>query len=230
MTTKQIICTLAVLAALALVASLSPAPSADAPVAGTDTVLVAATPAPSVPAPVAPAPVSSPLDGKLVVATLLTMLAVKRRDHEGEAVRYRLDLDAVCGVDWSTHQGFLSAKEAEAPRLKLIQLLANRAAFYNVSKALSRSASGYRERWSLPLKAVQALVDRLDRRNSRAIEKYEKRISSLIGIEAGALTAESEREGYILLDEGVEEDDAGYPLMSTHRWEIDLLRKEFRIY
>ena len=226
MTTKQIICTLAVLAALALVASLSPAPSADAPVAGTDTVLVAAATAPSVPAPVAPAPVSSPL----VVATLLTMIAVKRRDHKGEAVRYRLDLDAVCGVDWSTHQGFLSAKEAEAPRLKLIQLLANRAAFYNVSKALSRSASGYRERWSLPLKAVQALVDRLDRRNSRAIEKYEKRISSLIGIEAGALTAESEREGYILLDEGVEEDDAGYPLMSTHRWEIDLLRKEFRIY
>ena len=226
MTTKQIICTLAVLAALALVASLSPAPSADAPVAGTDTVLVAAATAPSVPSPAAPAPVSSPL----VVATLLSMLAVKRRDHKGEAVRYRLDLDAVCGVDWSTHQGFLSAKEAEAPRLKLIQLLANRAAFYNVSKALTRSAAGYRERWSLPLKAVQALVDRLDRRNSRAIEKYEKRISSLIGIEAGALTAESEREGYILLDEGVEEDDAGYPLMSTHRWEIDLLRKEFRIY
>ena len=226
MTTKQIICTLAVLAALALVASLSPAPSADAPVAGTDTVLVAAATAPSVPSPAAPAPVSSPL----VVATLLSMLAVKRRDHKGETPRYRLDLDAVCGVDWSGHTGFLSAKEAEAPRLKLIQLLANRAAFYNVSKALTRSASGYRERWSLPLKAVQALVDRLDRRNSRAIEKYEKRISSLIGIEAGALTAESEREGYILLDDGVEEDDAGYPLMSTHRWEIDLLRKEFRIY
>ena len=226
MTTKQIICTLAVLAALALVASLSPAPSADAPVAGTDTVLVAAATAPSVPSPAAPAPVSSPL----VVATLLSMLAVKRRDHKGETPRYRLDLDAVCGVDWSGHTGFLSAKEAEAPRLKLIQLLANRAAFYNVSKALTRSAAGYRERWSLPLKAVQALVDRLDRRNSRAIEKYEKRISSLIGIEAGALTAESEREGYILLDDGVEEDDAGYPLMSTHRWEIDLLRKEFRIY
>ena len=225
MTTRSILCTL-VLVALASFVSLSPAPSADAPVAGTDTVLVAAATAPSVPSPAAPAPVSSPL----VVATLLSMLAVKRRDHKGEAVRYRLDLDAVCGVDWSTHQGFLSAKEAEAPRLKLIQLLANRAAFYNVSKALTRSAAGYRERWSLPLKAVQALVDRLDRRNSRAIEKYEKRISSLIGIEAGALTAESEREGYILLDEGVEEDDAGYPLMSTHRWEIDLLRKEFRIY
>ena len=214
-----------VLVALASFASLSPAPSADAPVAGTTAVLVAATPAPS-PSPAAPAPVSSPL----VVATLLTMLAVKRRDHKGEAVRYRLDLDAVCGVDWSGHTGFLSAKEAEAPRLKLIQLLANRAAFYNVSKALTRSASGYRERWSLPLKAVQALVDRLDRRNSRAIEKYEKRISSLIGIEAGALTAESEREGYILLDDGLETDDAGYPLLGTHRWEIDLLKKEFRIY
>ena len=216
---------LIVLAALALVAASFASPAADVP-AGTEAVLMAATPAPSVPAPVAPAPVSSPL----VVATLLTMLAVKRRDHKGEAVRYRLDLDAVCGVDWSTHQGFLSAKEAEAPRLKLIQLLANRAAFYNVSKALTRSASGYRERWSLPLKAVQALVDRLDRRNSRAIEKYEKRISSLIGIEAGALTAESEREGYILLDDGVETDDAGYPLLRTHRWEIDLLKKEFRIY
>ena len=228
MTTRSILCTL--VSTLLLVVALASAPaSADVP-AGTEAVLVAATPAPSVPAPAAPAPVSSPLDGKLVVATLLTMLAVKRRDHKGEAVRYRLDLDAVCGVDWSGHTGFLSAKEAEAPRLKLIQLLANRAAFYNVSKALARSAAGYRERWSLPLKAVQALVDRLDRRNSRAIEKYEKRISSLIGIEAGALTAESEREGYILLDEGVEEDDAGYPLMSTHRWEIDLLRKEFRIY
>ena len=212
---------LVALAALALVSFASPA--ADAPAAGTTTaVLVAATS----PSPAAPAPAPS----SLVIATLLTMLAVKRRDHKGETPRYRLDLDAVCGVDWSTHQGFLSAKEAEAPRLKLIQLLANRAAFYNVSKALTRSASGYRERWSLPLKAVQALVDRLDRRNSRAIEKYEKRISSLIGIEAGALTAESEREGYILLDEGVEEDDAGYPLMSTHRWEIDLLKKEFLIY
>ena len=213
---------LAALVALALAASTV----VDAPVAGTEAVLVAATPAPSVPSPAAPAPTPS----SLVIATLLTMFAVKRRDHKGEAVRYRLDLDAVCGVDWSTHQGFLSAKEAEAPRLKLIQLLANRAAFYNVSKALTRSASGYRERWSLPLKAVQALVDRLDRRNSRAIEKYEKRISSLIGIEAGALTAESEREGYILLDDGVETDDAGYPLLATHRWEIDLLKKEFLIY
>ena len=222
MTTKQLICTLAV---LFLAACSTASSAADVP-AGTEAVLVAATPAPSVPAPAAPAPVSSPL----VVATLLAMLAVKRRDHKGEAVRYRLDLDAVCGVDWSGHTGFLSAKEAEAPRLKLIQLLANRAAFYNVSKALTRSASGYRERWSLPLKAVQALVDRLDRRNSRAIEKYEERIASLVGIKAAALTAESEREGYILLDDGVEEDDAGYPLMSTHRWEIDLLRKEFRIY
>ena len=223
MTTSRILCALVLVAVAALASLLSPAPaSADVP-AGTEAVLVAATPAPSSPA--APAPAPSP-----VVATLLTMLAVKRRDHKGEAVRYRLDLDAVCGVDWSGHTGFLSAKEAEAPRLKLIQLLANRAAFYNVSKALTRSASGYRERWSLPLKAVQALVDRLDRRNSRAIEKYEKRISSLIGIEAGALTAESEREGYILLDDGVEEDDAGYPLLGTHRWEIDLLKKEFRIY
>ena len=218
---------LVLIAALALVVASFASPAADAHVAGTPAaVLVAATPAPSVPSPAATAPAPTPL----VVATLLTMLAVKRRDHKGEAVRYRLDLDAVCGVDWSGHTGFLSAKEAEAPRLKLIQLLANRAAFYNVSKALTRSASGYRERWSLPLKAVQALVDRLDRRNSRAIKAYEKRISSLIGIEAGALTAESEREGYILLDDGVEEDDAGYPLMSTHRWEIDLLRKEFRIY
>ena len=223
MTTQKSFALIVLVALVSLVALLAPA-SADAPAGTAEAVLVTA-PAPST-TPAAPAPVSSPL----VVATLLTMLAVKRRDHKGEAVRYRLDLDAVCGVDWSTHQGFLSAKEAEAPRLKLIQLLANRAAFYNVSKALTRSASGYRERWSLPLKAVQALVDRLDRRNSRAIEKYEKRISSLIGIEAGALTAESEREGYILLDEGVEEDDAGYPLMSTHRWEIDLLRKEFRIY
>ena len=222
MTTKQLICTLAV---LFLAACSTASSAADVPAGTTTAVLVAATPAPS-PSPAAPAPAPSPV----VVATLLTMLAVKRRDHKGEAVRYRLDLDAVCGVDWSTHQGFLSAKEAEAPRLKLIQLLANRAAFYNVSKALTRSASGYRERWSLPLKAVQALVDRLDRRNSRAIEKYEKRISSLIGIEAGALTAESEREGYILLDDGVETDDAGYPLMGTHRWEIDLLKKEFRIY
>ena len=223
MTTKAFATLLLVALALALV-SLSPAPAADAPVAGTpNAVLVAAT-SPATPA--APAPAPAPL----IVATLLTMFAVKRRDHKGEAVRYRLDLDAVCGVDWSTHQGFLSAKEAEAPRLKLIQLLANRAAFYNVSKALTRSASGYRERWSLPLKAVQALVDRLDRRNSRAIEKYEKRISSLIGIEAGALTAESEREGYILLDDGVETDDAGYPLLTTHRWEIDLLKKEFLIY
>ena len=222
MTTKQLICTL--VSTLLLVVALASAPaSADVP-AGTEAVLVAASSPSTTPA--APAPAPSPV----VVATLLTMLAVKRRDHKGEAVRYRLDLDAVCGVDWSTHQGFLSAKEAEAPRLKLIQLLANRAAFYNVSKALTRSASGYRERWSLPLKAVQALVDRLDRRNSRAIEKYEKRISSLIGIEAGALTAESEREGYILLDDGVETDDAGYPLLRTHRWEIDLLRKEFRIY
>lgn len=221
MTIKQIICTLAVLF-LAALATLSPA-SVDVPVAGTDAVLVAATPAPS---PAAPAPAPS----SLVVATLLTMLAVKRRDHKGEAVRYRLDLDAVCGVDWSHHVGFLSAKEAEAPRLKLIQLLANRAAFYNVSEALTRSASGWRERWSLPLKAIQKLVDRLDRRNSREIEKYEERIASLVGIKAAALTAESEREGYILLDDGVEEDDAGYPLMSTHRWEIDLLRKEFRIY
>ena len=223
MTTRSILCTL--VSTLLLVVALASVPvSADVP-AGTEAVLVAATPAPS-PSPAAPAPAPSPV----VVATILTMLAVKRRDHKGETPRYRLDLDAVCGVDWSTHQGFLSAKEAEAPRLKLIQLLANRAAFYNVSKALARSAAGYRERWSLPLKAVQVLVDRLDRRNSRAIEKYEKRISSLIGIEAGALTAESEREGYILLDDGVETDDAGYPLMSTHRWEIDLLRKEFRIY
>ena len=181
----------------------------------------------------APASTDVPADtttSPFALATLLTMLAVKRRDHKGETPRYRLDLDAVCGVDWSTHQGFLSAKEAEAPRLKLIQLLANRAAFYNVSKALTRSASGWRERWSLPLKAIQKLVDRLDRRNSREIEKYEERIASLVGIKAAALTAESEREGYILLDDGVEEDDAGYPLMSTHRWEIDLLRKEFRIY
>ena len=221
MTTKQLICTLAV---LFLAACSTASSAADVP-AGTTTAVLVTAPAPSS-SPAAPAPAPSPV----VVATILVMLAVKRRDHKGETPRYRLDLDAVCGVDWSTHQGFLSAKEAEAPRLKLIQLLANRAAFYNVSKALTRSASGYRERWSLPLKAVQALVDRLDRRNSRAIEKYEKRISSLIGIEAGALTAESEREGYILLDEGVEEDDAGYPLMSTHRWEIDLLRKEFRIY
>ena len=202
MTTRSILCTLVFLIALVtLVSSVSTV--ADAP-----------------------ADTTSPF----ALATILTMLAVKRRDHKGEAVRYRLDLDAVCGVDWSGHTGFLSAKEAEAPRLKLIQLLANRAAFYNVSKALTRSASGYRERWSLPLKAVQALVDRLDRRNSRAIEKYEKRISSLIGIEAGALTAESEREGYILLDDGAETDDAGYPLLGTHRWEIDLLKKEFRIY
>ena len=213
---------LIVLAALVALVRLASAPAADVPAGTTEAVLVAA-PAPS---PAAPAPAPS----TFVIATLLTMLAVKRRDHKGETPRYRLSLDAVCGVDWSTHQGFLSAKEAEAPRLKLIQLLANRAAFYNVSKALTRSASGYRERWSLPLKSVQALVDRLDRRNSRAIETYEERISSLIGIKAAALTAESEREGYILLDEGVEEDDAGYPLMSTHRWEIDLLRKEFRIY
>lgn len=215
MTTSRILCAL-----VALVALVASPASVDVP----DTVLVAASSPSTTPA--APAPAPAPL----VIATLLTMLAVKRRDHKGEAVRYRLDLDAVCGVDWSTHQGFLSAKEAEAPRLKLIQLLANRAAFYNVSKALTRSASGYRERWSLPLKAIQKLVDRLDRRNSRAIEKYEARIASLVGIKAAALTAESEREGYILLDEGVEEDDAGYPLMSTHRWEIDLLRKEFRIY
>ena len=213
---------LVLIAALALVALLV-SPVANAPATGTDAVLVAAT-SPATPA--APAPAPAPL----IVATLLTMLAVKRRDHKGETPRYQLSLDAVCGVDWSTHQGFLSAKEAEAPRLRLIQLLANRAAFYNVSKALTRSASGYRERWSLPLKAVQALVDRLDRRNSRAIEKYEKRISSLIGIEAGALTAESEREGYILLDDGVETDDAGYPLLTTHRWEIDLLKNEFLIY
>ena len=214
-----------VLVALASFASLSPAPSADAPVAGTTAVLVAATPAPS-PSPAAPAP--APV--AITIATLLTMVAVERRDHSGQTPKWVLDLDAVCGVDWSTHQGFLSAKEAEAPRLRLIQLLANRAAFYNVSKALSSSASGWRERWSLPLKAVQVFVNRLDRRNSREIEKYEERIASLVGIKAAALTAESEREGYIRLDDGVEEDDAGYPLMSTHRWEIDLLRKEFRIY
>ena len=221
MTTRRILC--ALVALVALVASLAFAPSTDAPVAGTtEAVLVAA----SSPAPAAPAPAPAPI----MIATLLAMFAVERRDHSGQTPKWVLDLDAVCGVDWSNHKGFLSAKEAEAPRLKLIQLLANRAAFYNVSKALSRSASGWRERWSLPLKAIQKLVDRLDRRNSREIEKYEERIASLVGIKAAALTAESEREGYILLDDGVEEDDAGYPLMSTHRWEIDLLRKEFRIY
>lgn len=222
MTTRSILCTLAFATLLLASLSLSLAPAADVPAGTTpNAVLVAATPAPSS-SPAAPAPI--------MIATLLAMFAVERRDHSEQTPKWVLDLDAVCGVDWSTHQGFLSAKEAEAPRLKLIQLLANRAAFYNVSKALTRSASGWRERWSLPLKAIQKLVDRLDRRNSREIEKYEERITSLVGIKAAALTAESEREGYILLDEGVEEDDAGYPLMSTHRWEIDLLRKEFRIY
>ena len=223
MTTQKSFALIVLVALVSLVALLAPA-SADAPAGTAEAVLVTA-PAPST-TPAAPAPAPAPI----MIATLLAMIAVERRDHSGQTPKWVLDLDAVCGVDWSTHQGFLSAKEAEAPRLKLIQLLANRAAFYNVSKALSRSASGWRERWSLPLKAIQKLVDRLDRRNSREIEKYEERIASLVGIKAAALTAESEREGYILLDDGVEEDDAGYPLMSTHRWEIDLLRKEFRIY
>ena len=223
MTTRSILCTLVALVSLVALAAVAPATDGTpAPTAGT--ALVAAVP--SSPSPAAPAPAPSPV----VLATILAMVTVERRDHDGQTPRWALDLDAVCGVDWSNHKGFLSAKEAEAPRLKLVQLLANRAAFYNVEKALSNSVSGWHERWSLPLKALQKLVDRLSRRNSREIEKYEERISALLGIKAAALTAESEREGYVLLDDGAEEDDAGYPLLGTHRWEIDLFRKEFRIY
>lgn len=225
MTTRSILCTLAVLfLALLAVASLALAP-ADAPVAGTTTeaVLVAAT-SPATPA--APAPATS---SPFALAAILTMIAVKPRDHEGEAVRYRLSLDAVCGVDWSGHTGFLSAKTAEAPRLKLIQLLANKAAFRNVYAALRDSLQGWHEHWSLPMKAICKLVDRLERRNSHALQAYENRIADLIGTQASVLTAESEREGYLLIDDG-EEDENGWPVLTSHRWKIDLPNKEFLIY
>ena len=223
MTTKQLICTLALVALIALASLVSSVSTvADAHAAGThNAVLVAATS----PSPAAPAPAPAPF----VVATLLAMVAVKPRDHKGEAVRYRLNLDAVCGVDWSGHTGFLSAKEAEAPRLKLIQLLATKSALRNVYAALRDSLQGWHEHWSLPLKAVCKLIDRLEKRNSCALQAYEDRITSLIGTTADVLTAETEREGYILLDDG-EEDDAGYPTLTSHRWEIDLLKKEFLIY
>lgn len=163
------------------------------------------------------------------IAAILAMVAVKPRDHAGEIPKYRLDLDAVCGVDWSTHQGFLSAKTAEAPRLKLIQLLVNKATFRNVYAALRDSLQGWHEHWSLPMKAICKLVDRLERRNSHALQAYENRIADLIGTQASALTAESEREGYLLIDEG-EEDENGWPVLTSRRWKIDLLKKEFLIY
>ena len=76
---------LIVLAALALVASLSPAPSADAPVAGTTAVLVAATPAPS-PSPAAPAPAPIETAGGVALAAGAVLAAMASRRKAGFAV------------------------------------------------------------------------------------------------------------------------------------------------
>ena len=85
MTTRSILCTLA-LAALVLVVSAlllaSPAPAADAPVAGTEAVLVAATPAPS---PAAPAPVSPVEAGAGVMLTAGAVAAAMTRRREDGA-------------------------------------------------------------------------------------------------------------------------------------------------
>ena len=67
-----------VLVALASFASLSPAPSADAPVAGTTAVLVAATPAPS-PSPAAPAPAPVEVGAGLALAAGAVAAAVPRK-------------------------------------------------------------------------------------------------------------------------------------------------------
>ena len=81
MTTRSILCTLALVA----LASLSPAPSADAPVAGTTAVLVAATPAPS-PSPAAPAPVPTTAEaGASLALAAGAVLAAMTRRREADA-------------------------------------------------------------------------------------------------------------------------------------------------
>ena len=75
MTTKQIICTLAVLS-LAALATLSPA-SVDVPVAGTDTVLVVTATAPSPAAP-APAPAEAGVGVMLAAGAVAAAMADRR--------------------------------------------------------------------------------------------------------------------------------------------------------
>lgn len=214
MTTKQIFCTLFLVAALALVA-LFLVTDADVPAGTTTAVLVTATPAPSS-SPAAPAPAPSPAPAAPLVLIAAWMILPRRAEADG-------------GITASCRKAEIKINLADIDWPKLSQLMANATIFDNIEQTLSESVGAGDKRWSLPVRAIWSLVQKLQKRNRAALSRFNDTLNAVVGRQVGGIFNLAPNEGIILIDDG-EEDDAGYPVYTRHHWEVNIRNNALLIY
>ena len=205
---------LVLIAALALVVvSLSPAPSTDAPVAGTPNAVLVAASSPST-TPAAPAPAPAPAAPLVIIAAW--MILPRRAEADG-------------GITASCRKAEIKISLADIDWPKLSQLMANATIFDNIERTLAESVGAGDKRWSLPVKAIWSLVQKLQKRNRTALSRFNDTLNAVVGRQVGGIFNLAPNEGIILIDDG-EEDDAGYPVYTRHHWEVNIRNNALLIY
>ena len=214
MTTRSILCTLLLVALVASALLLaSPAPAADVP-AGTEAVLVAATSPSTTPAAPAPVPTTAPAAPLVLIAAW--MILPRRAEADG-------------GITASCRKAEIKINLADIDWPKLSQLMANATIFDNIEQTLAESVGAGDKRWSLPVRAIWSLVQKLEKRNRAALSRFNDTLNAVVGRQVGGIFNLAPNEGIILIDDG-EEDDAGYPVYTRHHWEVNIRNNALLIY
>ena len=205
---------LVVLAALVALVSLASAP-ADVPAGTTDTAVLVAAPAP-ISSPAAPAPAPSPAPAAPLVLIAAWMILPRRAEADG-------------GITASCRKAEIKINLADIDWPKLSQLMANATIFDNIERTLSESVGAGDKRWSLPVRAIWSLVQKLQKRNRAALSRFNDTLNAVVGRQVGGIFNLAPNEGIILIDDG-EEDDAGYPVYTRHHWEVNIRNNALLIY